>query len=275
MYAFTRNESTALKNKFIRWFIKHYQVDMSLAQCEDPTAFRHFNDFFTRQLKSEARPLCSNPHGIACPVDGTISQIGQIKNHAVFQAKGRHFTLNELLAGQSAWVDKFVDGSFATLYLSPKDYHRIHMPLDGTLRQMTYIPGKLFSVNAATARAVPRLFARNERVACFFDTAVGPMAVILVGALFVGSMETIWHGVVTPPHGKSISHWYYNQRDQQGSGADAGHQHCVHLEKGAELGRFNMGSTVVLLFGPKATQWNDTLQHDSTIQMGIELATRS
>jgi len=275
MHALTRNESKSVKNNFIRWFVRHYQVDMSLAQCEDATAFRHFNDFFTRELKSDARPICDTAKGIACPVDGTVSQIGDIHNHAIFQAKGRHFTLNELLAEQHAWVDKFVDGRFATLYLSPKDYHRIHMPIDGTLRQMTYIPGKLFSVNAATARAVPRLFARNERVVCFFDTAVGPMAVILVGALFVGSMETVWHGVVTPPHGKSISHWYYDECNQQSSDAGTARQHCVHLAKGAEMGRFNMGSTVVLLFGPEVMQWASGIQHDSTIQMGIELATVS
>ncbi|NOZ52341.1 MAG: phosphatidylserine decarboxylase [Gammaproteobacteria bacterium] len=275
MHKFTRNESTLVKNNFIRWFVKHYNVDMSLAQCEDPTAFRHFNDFFTRPLKTEARPICNNPQKIVCPVDGTVSQIGRINNSAIFQAKGRYFTLHELLARQDTWVDKFINGSFSTLYLSPKDYHRIHMPFDGTLRQMTYIPGKLFSVNAATARAVPRLFARNERVVCFFDTAIGPMAIILVGALFVGSMETVWHGLVTPPHGKSISHWYYNQQhnSQAESDMNSNQPQHQHLKKGAEMGRFNMGSTVILLFGPEVIQWESAIQPESTIQMGSELAT--
>ena len=239
---------------------------MSLAINETLISYRNFNEFFTRPLKAHVRPICTEPSAIACPVDGSVSQLGPVEDDAIFQAKGHHYSLGQLLAQQTQWIEKFRDGSFSTIYLSPKDYHRIHMPVNGTLKQMTYVPGKLFSVSPTTTRMVPDLFARNERVLCFFETPAGPMAMILVGAMIVGSMETVWHGVVTPPHTKQIKHWHYDSTNHQIKSG------IVDLNKGDEMGRFNMGSTVILLFGKDAIHWSNTIKSGSAVEMGVKIA---
>ena len=270
MFFLTHSKLRVWKNLFTRWFANQYKVDMSLAVNEDLTSYENFNQFFTRPLKPEVRPICSEANGIACPVDGTVSQAGKINDEAIFQAKGHDYSLTELLGSQIKWVDQFRNGSFATIYLSPKDYHRIHMPFDGKLKQMTYVPGKLYSVSPATTREIPRLFASNERVVCFFETAVGPMVVILVGAMIVGSIETVWHGTITPPHGKRLSHWYY----ESVTGEDTTPGKVVNLNKGEELGRFNMGSTVILLFPEDKINWDSIVQANANVQMGMKIATQ-
>jgi len=267
-YWITHSKLKPLKNFIIRWFVRHYRVDMSLAENEDPTSYQNFNHFFTRPLKPLVRPLCDEPNSVACPVDGTISQMGTIEADRIFQAKGHSFTLGPLLAYRSPWVENFHDGQFVTIYLSPKDYHRIHMPIDGTLKQMSYVPGTLFSVSPLTTRMVPDLFARNERVLCFFETAVGPMALIMVGAMIVGSIETTWQGKISPPHGKETKHWQYNSPYTHPSRSGP-----YHLRKGAEVGRFNMGSTIILLFKKNAVRWSNTVTPDALVQMGINIAT--
>ncbi len=262
MQAITRIRSRVFKDPFTDWFVDHFQVDMREAEESDPHAYPHFNAFFTRALKAGARPVVDGPYDIACPVDGTVSQAGRIDTGRLLQAKGHDFGLLQLLGGSERRAAPFQGGSFTTIYLSPRDYHRIHMPLAGTLREMVHIPGRLFSVNAATTRMVPGLFARNERVAAIFDTAAGPMAVIMVGAIFVGSVETVWSGVVTPPAGRVVRQWRYD--------SDTAPQ----LERGAELGRFNMGSTVIMLFGPKAIDWAGEIVPDAKVRMGQRLAIR-
>ena len=227
----------AVTTGIIRRFIRRYGVDMSEAANPDPASYPTFNAFFTRTLQAGARPLADAP--FVCPVDGAISQFGAIERDQIFQAKGHRYSTTALVGGDAALAAGFEDGHFATLYLSPKDYHRIHMPCDGTLVRMIYVPGELFSVNPATARGVPGLFARNERVVCVFDTAHGPMALVLVGAMVVGSMATVWHGMVNPPRGPRVREWRYEDG-------------AVRLQKGEEMGRFLLGSTVVLLF-PRAT----------------------
>ena len=223
----------------IEWFIGKYNVNMAEAANPDPASYASFNEFFTRALKEGVRPLAKAD--FVCPVDGAISQIGAIEKDQIFQAKGHHYSSTALVGGDAALAAQFDNGHFATIYLSPRDYHRIHMPCDGQLRRMIYVPGDLFSVNPTTARGVPGLFARNERVVCVFDTAHGPLVLTLVGATIVGSMATVWHGVVNPPRSPQICEWHY----------DAG---AVSLRQGEEMGRFLLGSTVVMLF-PK-----DTLQ---------------
>ncbi|AZG08862.1 phosphatidylserine decarboxylase [Pigmentiphaga sp. H8] len=247
----------ALKNPAIARFIRQYGVDMSEALEPDPTAYEHFNAFFTRALKPGARPLDPAPDAVLCPADGAISQLGPIRAGRVFQAKGHDFSAEELLGGDARRADPYQDGSFATIYLSPRDYHRVHMPVAGTLRETVYIPGRLFSVNPLTARSVPRLFARNERLACLFDTELGPMAVVLVGAMIVGAMETVWGGQVAP-HGSRIVTTRYDDG-------------AVRLDKGAEMGRFKLGSTVVLLFGAGRVDWSDALGPLSGLRMGQAL----
>jgi phosphatidylserine decarboxylase len=245
------------KNRLIRWFVRRYQVDMSLAQVEDPSAYAHFNAFFTRALKDDARPLETTPGAILCPADGTISQLGAIEQGRIFQAKGHSFSVQELLGGDSAHAQTFLGGEFATVYLSPKDYHRVHMPLAGTLREMIYVPGRLFSVNQSTAENVPNLFARNERVVCLFDTERGPMAVVLVGAMIVASIETVWAGLVTPP-----------KRELKTLRYDEAARAPISLAKGAELGRFKLGSTAIVLFAANQVQWAETLAAGSAVCMG-------
>ncbi|MES2949294.1 MAG: archaetidylserine decarboxylase [Pseudomonadota bacterium] len=243
----------------IRWFVKRYQVNMAEAANPDITSYASFNDFFTRPLKDGARPLAQAEW--ICPVDGAISQFGRINKDQIFQAKGHTYSTTALVGGDATLAAQFQDGHFATLYLSPKDYHRIHMPCDGVLRRMIYVPGDLFSVNPTTARGVPGLFARNERVVCVFDTPHGPFVQVLVGATIVGSMATVWHGQINPPR---VGH-LWEKRYDDGS---------VSLRQGAEMGRFLLGSTVVLLFpqGPLAfnPQWAPT----GAIRMGEIMGTR-
>lgn len=255
MLRLTRLRINWLKNGFIRLFIRLFRVNMSEAVEPNPVAYPDFNHFFTRALKPEARPLADGEDHIVCPVDGTVSQLGTIDNGTLFQAKGHHYALADLLADHSESIEAFHNGHFATLYLSPRDYHRIHMPVDGTLLQMRHVPGRLFSVNPTTVEKVPDLFARNERVVCLFDTDHGPLAMILVGAIFVASIDTVWHGTVTPPTAKTVQHWDYRN-------------HPIHLKQGEEMGRFNMGSTVILLFGQDALTFTDELDAGSHVQMG-------
>ncbi|UCJ19059.1 archaetidylserine decarboxylase [Pseudomonas sp. MM211] len=245
------------KNRLITWFAKQYQVDMSEAQVEDPTAFEHFNAFFTRALKEGARPLDNLPGAVLCPADGAVSQLGRIEHGRVFQAKGHSYSVTELLGGDSERAAPFMGGDFATVYLSPKDYHRVHMPLAGTLKEMIYVPGRLFSVNQTTAENVPELFARNERVVCLFDTERGPMAVVLVGAMIVASIETVWAGLITPP-----------KRELKTVSYDEAARAPISLEKGAELGRFKLGSTAIVLFGPEQVKWAEELGANSPVRMG-------
>jgi phosphatidylserine decarboxylase len=261
MFKLTRSRTEWFKNWLIKYVVQHYQVDMSSAREENPTAYPYFNKFFTRALKPEARPICHDHNHVACPVDGTVSQAGKIEDGRIFQAKGRDYTLHELLGGSEKWTKAFEDGSFATIYLSPRDYHRIHSPLDGDLNEMIHVPGRLFSVSPATTRVIPRLFARNERVISVFDTDFGPMAVILVGAIFVSSMDTVWAGTVTPPAGKKIRHWEYDEKH-------------FSLKKGDELGRFNMGSTVVVLFAKDKINWANNITPSQSVTMGQSLAHR-
>jgi phosphatidylserine decarboxylase len=248
------------KNAFIRRFAEHFKVDMSQAQVEQLDAYEHFNAFFTRALKDGARPLDPTPGAILCPADGTVSQLGAISNGRIFQAKGHSFSALELLGGDADRAAPFMGGAFATVYLSPKDYHRVHMPLAGTLREMVYVPGKLFSVNQTTAENVPELFARNERVVCLFDTERGPMAVVLVGAMIVASIETVWAGLVTPPK-RELKTFRYDEAARA----------PIHLEKGAELGRFKLGSTAIVLFGPDQVRWAEELGPLSGVCMGQRL----
>jgi phosphatidylserine decarboxylase len=252
----------AVKDWMIRTFIRRYGVDMSEASLPNPKTYEHFNAFFTRELKNGIRPLEAAESAIACPVDGAISQLGTIDGERVFQAKGHHFSVVDLLGGSPARAEPFLGGEFATIYLSPKDYHRVHMPATGVLREMVHIPGRLFSVNPLTARNVPGLFARNERVACLFDTDQGPMAVVLVGAMIVGSIETVWQGPVVPARQRVSSRRY---------DLPPGATSLVRLERGAEMGRFKLGSTVVVLFSPERTRWNPSLIETSPVRMGETL----
>jgi len=248
-----------IKNAFIKWFIKRYNVDMSIAKEENPTAYASFNDFFTRELKPGVRPMCGEPNVIVCPADGAISQLGKIINGRIFQAKGQDFSATELLGGDAALAEEFADGDFATIYLSPKDYHRVHMPYGGKLRAMVSIPGELFSVNTVTAENVPRLFSRNERVAAIFDTDIGPMAVVLVGAMIVAGIETVWDGQIAPMgSGEPETSLYPYQN--------------INLERGAEMGRFKLGSTAVILFAKDKVVWETQFTSGATTRLGVKLA---
>ena len=248
----------ALTTAVIKRFIARYRVDMAEAANPDPAAYPTFNAFFTRALKDDARPLAQARW--VCPVDGAISQLGRIDNGRIFQAKGHHYSASALLGGDDAGAAQFANGFFSTIYLSPRDYHRIHMPCRGRLLRMTYVPGALFSVNPATARGIPGLFARNERVACWFESDHGPFVLVLVGATIVGSMATAWHGVVNPPRPGRIVHWDYAQQN-------------IVLEQGQEMGRFQLGSTVVLLF-PEAAQMrlNSRWSHAAPVRLGELMA---
>ena len=234
-------------------FVAHYGVDMSEAAEPDITRYASFNDFFTRALRAGARPLADADY--VCPVDGAISQFGAIERDQIFQAKGHHYSTCALLAGDTALAAEFEHGQFATIYLSPKDYHRIHMPCAGRLLRMVYVPGDLFSVNPTTVRGVPGLFARNERVVSLFDTARGPFVLVLVGATIVGSMATVWHGVVTPPRPGEIKRWDYADKP-------------VELAQGAEMGRFLLGSTVVLLWPKGTLKFNPDWTPGGAVRMG-------
>lgn len=255
----TRVRAPWFKNALIRAFCAAFKVDMSEAAQPDPTAHEHFNAFFTRALKPEARPLAAD--GLCCPIDGSVSQIGTIRDGRIFQAKGRDYSLTELLGGDESRAAPFRDGGFATLYLAPRDYHRIHMPCSGRLMHMIHVPGRLFSVSPLTTRVIPRLFARNERVVCRFETDTGPLALVLVGAINVASIETVWAGVITPPLGRRI-----RRRDYPVAGDGA-----ITLPRGAEMGRFNMGSTVIVLTGPSAPDWDSAIRPGATVRMGQRL----
>lgn len=237
----------------IELFIKQYKVDMSEAQYPHAHQYASFNAFFTRELKPGVRPVDDDPSSVVHAVDGTVSQCGDINDDRIFQAKGHDFSLTSLLGGKPELAKPFKGGQFATIYLSPRDYHRIHMPIDGTLTDMLYVPGELFSVNPLTAENVPSLFARNERVVALFDTSVGKMAIVLVGATIVASIETVWAGTVTPPTGKTVQHWQYDNP-----------QAPIFLKKGDELGRFKLGSTIVMCFEPDAVSFNDMAAGDIT-----------
>jgi phosphatidylserine decarboxylase len=237
----------------IRWFVGRYNVNMAEAANADIASYPTFNDFFTRALKEDARPLARAD--LVCPVDGSISQLGVIEKDQIFQAKGHHYSTAALVGGDAELAQQFDNGSFATLYLSPRDYHRIHMPCAGNLRRMIYVPGSLFSVNPTTARGVPGLFARNERVVCVFDSALGSFAMVLVGATIVGSMATTWHGIVNPRRRGHLREWTYAPNE-------------VVLEQGAEMGRFLLGSTVVVMFAQGAMQFNAQWAPARAIRLG-------
>lgn len=258
MHAITRVEWPPLKNYLIRRVIDMYKVDMSAAADPVPHNYPSFNAFFTRQLTEDARPVSAGEN-ICSPVDGTVSQAGRIMNGRIFQAKRHTYSLSELLGGNEQLADEFNNGHFATIYLSPRDYHRIHMPASATLRSMTHVPGRLFSVSPLTTREVPRLFSRNERLVNIFDTANGPFAVIMVGAIFVSSMDTVWAGTVTPKR-LQPTNWSYNELDD------------ISLQKGQEMGRFNMGSTVILLFPENSIEWHEDLSPGSKLLMGQDIA---
>ncbi|HND39654.1 MAG TPA: archaetidylserine decarboxylase [Accumulibacter sp.] len=252
----------SLTTAVIRWFIGRYDVDMSEAAEPNPVCYPTFNEFFTRALRDGARPLAEAD--FVCPVDGAISQFGRIERDQIFQAKGHRYSTAALLGGDSERAAAFVDGDFATLYLSPRDYHRIHMPVAGRLRQMLHVPGELFSVNPATARGVAGLFARNERVVCLFDADFGPFVLTLVGATIVGSMATVWHGTVNPPRSGEIRSWTYDDHDRR-----------IELAKGEEMGRFMLGSTVVMLFPRNTLAFNPDWRAARPVRMGEMMAKRT
>ncbi|WP_316368310.1 archaetidylserine decarboxylase [Candidatus Thiodiazotropha sp. CDECU1] len=262
MHSIARIELKPLKDLLIRQAIKWYTVDMQEALQSDPAQYRCFNDFFTRALRPDARPVTQESNQLASPADGTLSQAGDIEAGFLFQAKGHDYSLLELLGGDSEMSRLFEDGNFATIYLSPRDYHRLHMPVSGRLKRMLHVPGRLFSVNETTCRKVPRLFARNERVICLFETDLGPMAMILVGAIFVSSIETVWAGTVTPVQ-QRVNSWDYAPQSEPAA---------IELDRGEEMGRFNMGSTVILLFPKDALEWMEDLTAGSTVRMGQAIA---
>jgi len=250
----------AMTTRLIRWFVGKYAVDMSEAADADIRSYKSFNDFFTRPLKTGARPVAAAD--FVCPVDGAISQFGAIDDRHMLQAKGHRFTTTQLVGGDAALADQFRHGSFANLYLSPRDYHRLHMPCDGKLMRMIYVPGTLFSVNPVTARGVPNLFARNERVVCVFESVEhGPFVMVLVGATIVGSMATVWHGVVNPTRTNQTSEWTYTDQ-------------TIVLKKGEEMGRFLLGSTVIMLFVQGSIAFNDAWAPERTVRLGETMGQR-
>jgi phosphatidylserine decarboxylase len=239
--------------QLIRWFVRRYGVNMEEALNPDLSSYASFNEFFTRALREGTRPLANAD--FICPVDGAISQFGAIEDDQIIQAKGHRYSTTALVGGDRALAARFAHGSFATLYLSPRDYHRIHMPCDGKLTRMIYVPGALFSVNPATARGVPGLFARNERVVCVFESSFGPFAMVLVGATIVGSMATVWHGVVNPPRSARVREWQYQDQD-------------ITLKKSEEMGRFLLGSTVVMLYPKGILKFNPEWQPSRPVRLG-------
>lgn len=243
-----------VKNTFIKWFVKQYQVDMSTAVLSDPLQYESFNAFFTRQLKPECRPIDQQQQSIVSPADGMISQFGVINHGRLIQAKGMNFELIQLLGGDKEHASRYRDGKYMTIYLSPKDYHRVHMPITGVLEQMVYVPGRIFSVNQFSTEHIPDLFARNERVVCRFSTEYGMMTLILVGAMIVASIKTSWAGIVAPYTTKTIKKWDYPQRD-------------IIIKKGDEMGCFQLGSTVILLLESQAV-WHENLAINSVVKIG-------
>jgi phosphatidylserine decarboxylase len=255
-------EAGALTTGLIKLFIKQFRVDMSEAADPDPENYKTFNDFFTRLLRDDARPIEPSKNVLVHAVDGAVSQAGNINVDSIFQAKGHDYSLTALLGGKPELASPFKNGTFATIYLSPRDYHRIHMPIDGTLTDMLYVPGDLFSVNPLTAQNVPGLFARNERVVAIFDTPVGKMAIVLVGATIVASIATIWAGTITPPAGPNVCHWQY----------PADGDTAVTLQKGVEMGLFKLGSTIVACFEPNAIELENLVAGQPT-RLGTPFAT--
>lgn len=256
---FAECEIPCIKNPLIKAFTKQYQVDLSEALIEEPTAFSNFNDFFTRELKPGAREICNEANSICSPADGAVSELGDIDLGSIMQAKGQYYSLMDLLAGDADSCETYLGGKFATIYLSPKDYHRVHMPADGTLAKMTYVPGRLFSVNQATANQIPGVFARNERLICHFESDKGPFVVILVGAMIVAGIETVWAGQITPLTNKSQTTDYSNFK--QG----------VNLKKGDEMGRFKLGSTAILLFPKGHSTWEASLKNGTALSLGEKI----
>ena len=242
----------------IKAFIRNYSVNMSEAEHENASSYKTFNDFFTRPLKADARPMLASDTELAHPVDGRVSQFGPIYNDTLVQAKNHDYTLSALLDGNQEIAAEFEGGEFATIYLAPRDYHRIHMPCDGVLRSMVYVPGELFSVNPLTAENVPNLFARNERVVAIFDSEHGPFAMVLVGATIVASIETSWSGTVTPPRGSHVHKWNYPAAGPQ----------AIMLKKGEEMGRFKLGSTVILAFAENKMHWHENMKIGEVTRMG-------
>jgi phosphatidylserine decarboxylase len=255
--ALARSRWAPVRTPMIALFRRAYGVDLAEAAEADPRRYPTFHAFFTRALAPGARPIPAGAGEIACPIDGAVSAAGAIAGDALLQAKGREFGLTDLLGGSPERAAPFEGGDFATLYLAPRDYHRVHMPLAGRLVETVHVPGRLFAVNRASVRGVPRLFARNERVAALFETAAGPMAVVLVGALLVGSIETVWAGRVTPPRGREVRAWVPDAE--------------LRLDKGEELGRFAMGSTVILLFAPGRVLWDERLVPGRAVRMGARI----
>jgi phosphatidylserine decarboxylase len=252
-----RARGGALTARLITWFVRRYGVNMHEAANPDVASYATFNDFFTRPLRPGVRPMANA--GLICPVDGAISQLGRIEAQQIFQAKGHHYSSNALVGGDAALASQFDDGHFATLYLSPRDYHRIHMPCDGHLMRMTYVPGDLFSVNPTTARGVPGLFARNERVVCLFEGPRGPFVMVLVGATIVGSMATVWHGPINNPRAGKLCGWCYEDQS-------------INLKQGDEMGRFLLGSTVVMLFPRGPLTFNPSWQPGGPVRLGEMMA---
>ena len=253
VYLVTRLRGPQVK-PLIRWFVDAYGVDMSEAEEAEIGYYQTFNEFFTRSLKDNIRPIAPGDNTLACPCDGKISQAGPVRAGAILQAKGRGYSVLELLGGDKTMAAQFADGRFATIYLAPHNYHRLHMPLDANLKKMIHVPGRLFSVAEWTVEEIPRLFARNERLVCYFDTAAGPMAMVLVGAINVAAIETVWSGQVVPPRGKKISEYDYSHTRKE-------------IHKGDEMGRFNMGSTVILLTDSKI-QWLPHISAGQPVKMG-------
>lgn len=256
VFHLTQIEHAGFKNWLIRLFLRGFSIDLSEAEWGLVDNYRSFNHFFTRALKPGARPLPEDPQAFISPVDGTISQFGTIRDGRLVQAKGHEYSLLDLLGGDTDLAVRFLNGRFCTIYLAPYNYHRIHMPITGKLSQWSYVPGRLFSVNAATARTLPDLFTRNERLNAIFDTQAGPIGLVMVGALFVGSLETVWAGRVTPPHVRGSEPFHYSPMDS------------IALGRGDEMGRFNMGSTVILLAPPGSVDWDADLQPGQTVRMG-------
>lgn len=248
------------KNALINWFIKQYKVDMSQAENPDITRYPDFNHFFTRSLSAGARPIAQQKGAVISPVDGRISELGEIKADTIVQAKGYRYSIETLLGGDAEAAKRFFNGSFINIYLSPRDYHRIHMPVTGELQSMTYVPGRLFSVSPSAVRSIPQLFTRNERVVSLFDSELGYFAMVKVGALFVSSIDTVWHGAVTPRKPRTLQRWDYQQGVQP------------RLERGDEAARFNMGSTVILLFEPGKLTWKADLCPHRPVQLGEIIA---
>ncbi len=251
----TRIRFAPWKNWQIRWFVRRYGVDLGIAADPAPASYPHFNAFFTRALATAARPLEGGPGAVVSPADGTVAAAGAMDGRTVVQAKDRTYTLEALFGGDERAAAAFAGGRFATIYLAPRDYHRVHMPLTGRLRSTVYVPGKLFSVNPVTVDAIDRLFTRNERIVSFFDTDLGPLAITMVGAVFVGCMEQVWRGVVTPPRRREALVERYDDTE-------------VVLEQGREMGRFNMGSTVILMLANPAVEWAPWMAPGSPVRMG-------